>query len=126
MRRAHLLVSAHRPFSPGAEALTRRARAAFPGGDTRASARFALYPLRIERASGCRMTDVDGHEPLSVVSNFTALPHGHARPEAAQAAKGATYAAPSAAQVELAVPLIGRAPSIEQMRFAQLPALRAA
>ena len=122
MSKEHPLIGAYREFSPRSEALARRAQAVFPGGDTRASAHFEPYPLSIESASGCTMMDVDGHELLDFMNNFTSLLHGHAHPDVvaavqAQAAKGTAYAAPSAEQIELAELIAARVPSIEQMRF---------
>jgi glutamate-1-semialdehyde 2,1-aminomutase len=118
----HPLVSAYRAFSPASESLSFRARAVFPGGDTRASAHFGPYPLVISGASGCRLTDVDGNELLDFMNNFTSLIHGHAHPDVvaaieSQAPKGSAYAAPNLAQIELAELIVDRVPSIEQLRF---------
>lgn len=118
----HPLVTAYREFSPGSEAMAARARAVFPGGDTRSSAHYAPYPLVMESAAGCRLRDVDGHEFLDFMNNFTSLIHGHAHPEVvaavqSQVAKGSAYAASNDAQIELAELIAGRVPSIEQLRF---------
>lgn len=118
----HPLVAAYRAFAPTSEALSKRARAVFPGGDTRSSAHFAPYPLVMESGSGCRLTDVDGNELLDFMNNFTSLIHGHAHADvvaaiAAQAPRGSAYAAPNLAQIELAELIADRVPSVAQLRF---------
>ncbi len=102
--------------------LIEEARRFLPGGDTRISAHFAPHPLFIERASGCRLIDADGHELLDFMNNFTSLIHGHAHPDVvaaiqAQSEKGTAYAATSLNQIELAELIAERVPSIEQLRF---------
>lgn len=122
MRDEHPLVAAYRAFSPTSEKLCKRAQAVFPGGDTRASAHYGPYPLVVDEAHGCRLTDVDGNELLDFMNNFTSLIHGHAHPDVVaaiqkQAPKGSAYAAPSLPQMELAELLVERIPSLQQMRF---------
>jgi glutamate-1-semialdehyde 2,1-aminomutase len=122
VRDEHPLVGAYRAFSPTSEKLAKRAQAVFPGGDTRSSAHYGPYPLVIQEAHGCRLTDVDGNELLDFMNNFTSLIHGHAHPDVvaaiqAQAPKGSAYAAPNLTQVELAELLVERIPSLEQLRF---------
>jgi len=65
------VVAAYRDWAPSSGRLIEDARRSFPGGDTRMSAHFGPYPLFIERASGCRMIDADGHEILDFMNNFT-------------------------------------------------------
>ena len=121
-REEHPLVTEYRRFSPGSETLAERSTAVFPGGDTRSSAHYGPYPLVMDRASGCHITDVDGHELLDFMNNFTSLIHGHAYPAVVaavheQSAKGSAYAATSLNQIELAELIVERVPSIEQLRF---------
>ena len=103
----HQLITEYRNFSPNSAAFSARASQVFPGGDTRASAHYKPYPLAIERAAGSRLYDVDGHELIDFMNNFTSLIHGHAHPEVVaaiqhQAPLGSAYAACNDAQVELA------------------------
>jgi len=116
------LLEAYRAFSPTSEAITQRSQAVFPGGDTRSSAHYGPYPLVMDKASGCQLTDVDGNQILDFMNNFTSLIHGHAHPDVVQAIQtqaplGSAYAAPNLAQIELAELIVDRVPSIEQMRF---------
>jgi glutamate-1-semialdehyde 2,1-aminomutase len=112
-------------------------RRVFPGGDTRMSAHYAPYPVFMESGQGCRIVDVDGHEYVDFMNNFTSLIHGHAHPATVaavseQMTRGSAYAAPTRSQIELARLIVERVPSIEQLRFtssgseATLMALRAA
>ncbi len=122
MRDEHPLVAAYRAFSPTSEKLAGRAKKVFPGGDTRSSAHYGPYPLVMQEAHGCRLTDVDGNELLDFMNNFTSLIHGHAHPDVvaaiqAQAPRGSAYAAPSLTQIELAELLVARIPALEQLRF---------
>lgn len=121
-RTEHPLIRAYREFSPLSAQQAQRAQAVFPGGDTRSSAHYGPYPLSMEEASGCRLRDIDGHELLDFMNNFTSLIHGHAYPPVVEAvqrqvAAGSAYAAPSMDQIELAELIAQRVPSIEQLRF---------
>lgn len=133
----HPLITEYRNWSQKSEQLSRRARKVFPGGDTRASAHYGPYPLVMENALGCRLVDVDGHEIIDFMNNFTSLIHGHAHPAVVEAvsqqvASGSAYAAPSMNQIELAELIADRITSVEQLRFcssgseATLMALRCA
>ena len=118
----HPIIEEYIAFSPGSAALAKRAAAVFPGGDTRASAHYGPYPLAMDHAEGCILTDVDGHEIIDFMNNFTSLIHGHAFPAVVEAvqtqiALGSAYAAPNESQVALAELIVGRVPSIEQLRF---------
>jgi len=121
-RAEHPLVQAYRKFSPTSAARAERARAVFPGGDTRSSAHYGPYPLVMEQARGCVMTDADGNHVLDFMNNFTSLIHGHAYAPVVNAvqhqiAQGSAYAAPSNDQIELGELIRSRVPSIDLMRF---------
>lgn len=109
-------------FSPCSRDRAAAASEVFPGGDTRASAHFAPYPLCIEHAEGAYLVDADGHKLLDCMNNFTSLIHGHAHPDTVKAvceqmARGSAYAAPTDSQIELARHIRDRVPGIEQLRF---------
>ncbi|MCS5575082.1 MAG: aminotransferase class III-fold pyridoxal phosphate-dependent enzyme, partial [Pseudomonadales bacterium] len=118
----HPIIEQYIAFSPGSEALAKRAAEVFPGGDTRSSAHYGPYPLAMAHANGCVLTDVDGHEIIDFMNNFTSLIHGHAHPDVvnavqAQVADGSAYAAPNDNQIALAEIIVDRVRSIEKMRF---------
>ena len=81
----HPIIEQYIAFSPGSQALAKRAVEVFPGGDTRASAHYGPYPLAMAHAEGCVLTDVDGHEIIDFMNNFTSLIHGHAHPDVVEA-----------------------------------------
>jgi len=56
------------------------ARKYMPGGDTQTSIFFWPYPIWIEKAEGCQITDVDGNEYIDFHNCYTTLVLGHANP----------------------------------------------
>jgi glutamate-1-semialdehyde 2,1-aminomutase len=106
-------------------ALFRRACEVTPGGvnsPVRAFRSVGGEPFFVERASGARLWDVDGNEYLDYVLSWGPLILGHAHPEvvrsvAEAAARGTSYGAPTAAEVELAEAVRGFFPSMERLRF---------
>ena len=118
----HPLVQKFCQWSPRSARFMERACGVFPGGDTRASAHFDPWPLVMERGQGCYLYDIDGHELLDFMNNFTSMIHGHAHPEtvtavAGQVSLGSAHAAPGVKQVALAELIVSRVPSVERMRF---------
>jgi glutamate-1-semialdehyde 2,1-aminomutase len=79
-------------------------------------------PLFIRRASGARLTDVDGNEFIDYVMSWGPLIHGHAprgltTALAAAARKGTSFGAPNALEVELGERVRRLMPSLERVRF---------
>ncbi len=108
--------------TPASAALAERARRVMPGGDTRAVAFHAPYPLAAASGHGHTVVDLDGNEYTDVLYNYTSLLHGHANSviEAAvveQLPKGTNYAMALESQVRLADHLVERVASVEQVRF---------
>jgi glutamate-1-semialdehyde 2,1-aminomutase len=98
------------------------AAAVMPGGDTRAAGHHAPYQLTMVRGAGPRLTDLDGHDYLDLIGNFTSLVHGNAYPPIVEAARralehGSNWPARNEHAVELAEALVARVPSVEQVRF---------
>ena len=99
-----------------------RARAVFPGGDTRAATFYLPYPATIAETAGSRLIDVDGNEYVDLLFNYTSMIAGHAHPAVTEAvattfARTTPVAAPVVGQVELAEEIVGRVASVEQLRF---------
>jgi glutamate-1-semialdehyde 2,1-aminomutase len=102
-----------------------RATRLLPGGvdsPVRAFKSVGGSPLFIARASGSRLTDVDGNTYIDYVMSWGPLIHGHApkglASAIARAARGGTsYGAPSPLEVALAERVCRMMPSIEQVRF---------
>ena len=56
------------------------ATAVMPGGNTRTVLHYAPFPLAMERAAGCRLWDLDGHEFVDFLGEYTAGIFGHSHP----------------------------------------------
>ncbi|HEV3228975.1 MAG TPA: glutamate-1-semialdehyde 2,1-aminomutase [Solirubrobacteraceae bacterium] len=112
------------PHTRSAE-LYRRALEVLPGGvnsPVRAMSAIGREPLFVERAAGAELVDVDGNRYIDWVCSWGPLIHGHAHPrivEAVQraAARGTTFGAPTAGEVELAEEVIARVPTVEMLRM---------
>ena len=112
------------PTSGSAELMERAARL-FPGGvssPVRAFGSVGGTPRVIERGLGARVWDVDGSELLDYVGSWGPMILGHADPEVVAAvqeaaARGTSYGAPNAGEVELAELIVGAMPHLERLRF---------
>jgi glutamate-1-semialdehyde 2,1-aminomutase len=107
------------------DTLFTNAQRVIPGGvnsPVRAFRSVGGTPRFIERGSGARAWDADGKSYIDYVGSWGPLILGHAYPpvvEAVQAAaaKGLSFGAPTAAEVELAELLCQRVPGVEQVRL---------
>ena len=105
--------------------LYRRAVLALPGGvnsPVRAMRQIGREPIFIERGEGCELIDVDGNRYLDWVCSWGPLILGHAEPGVVAAvseaaARGTSYGAATAAEVELAEEVCGRVASVEMVRM---------
>jgi len=79
----------YRASHPRSAALTERARAAIPGGITHDIRHLLPFPTYIERASGARKWDVDGHEYVDYWMGHGALFLGHCHPAVVKAVEQA-------------------------------------
>ncbi len=92
------------------------------GGVSRNTLLRAPHPIYVERASGCRVTDVDGVERVDFANNMAALILGHAHPAivaavSAQLERGTAYTMATRIEIEYACQLRARAPGFEKLRF---------
>jgi glutamate-1-semialdehyde 2,1-aminomutase len=95
---------------------------ALPGGNTRSVLFYHPYPLSIKTANGARLIDVDGHEYVDLLGEYTAGLYGHSEPviiEAIQAAakNGINFGSQHEDEVKLAAMVKQRFPSIDLIRF---------
>ena len=107
---------------PGSSALMDDARRYLPGGETRSVTHYEPFPSFIQSGQGQFLLDVDGHEYLDVVNNYTSLIHGNAFGPVAAAVRpllehGAAFASAHRLQLELARRLTERVASAELVRF---------
>ena len=105
--------------------LLARAEAVMPGGvssPVRAYRAVGGQPPFIVSGAGARVTDADGREYIDLVCSWGPLILGHAHPAVVsaiqtQAARGASYGAPTPLEVELAETIVAAVPSVEMLRF---------
>ena len=109
---------------PASQALFDRARSVTPGGvnsPVRAFRAVGGTPRFIASGQGCWLTDVDGRRYVDLVCSWGPLIHGHAHPFVVSAiqeaaAKGTSFGAPTAGEVELAEELVART-AAEEVRL---------
>ena len=65
---------------PKTKALHERATAVMPGGNTRSVLFTAPFPVRAEKAQGSTITDIDGHDYLDLLGEYSAGIYGHSHP----------------------------------------------
>jgi glutamate-1-semialdehyde 2,1-aminomutase len=70
---------------PKTEALQARAAAVMPGGNTRTILYTAPFPIRVARAAEATITDIDGHDYLDLLGEYSAGLYGHSHPRIAAA-----------------------------------------
>lgn len=107
------------------EVLFRQAKNVIPGGvnsPVRAFKSVGCNPFFVQKASGCKMTDVDGNEYIDYVGSWGPMILGHCHPKVVEAiqktaASGASFGAPTAGETELAEMVCAAYPNIEQVRM---------
>jgi glutamate-1-semialdehyde 2,1-aminomutase len=110
---------------PRSDALYERACRVIPGGvssPVRAFRAVGGTPLFMERGAGAQIFDADGRAYLDLVCSWGPLIAGHAHPAVVAAvsaalARGTTFGAPCAGEVELAERVTAAYPAAEQVRF---------
>jgi len=107
------------------EELFARARRVIPGGvdsPVRAFGAVGGTPPFIERGEGAYLIDVEGNRYVDYVQSWGALLFGHAHAEiveaaSAAAARGTSFGAPTALEVELAERIVEAVPGIDMVRL---------
>ncbi|MBT9385339.1 aminotransferase class III-fold pyridoxal phosphate-dependent enzyme [Pseudooceanicola sp. CBS1P-1] len=115
--------SAYVARNPGSAAALERARRVMPGGNTRTSLWSDPFPLSVASGQGCHIRDVDGHDYVDFLGEFTAGIFGHTAPALAEAmarvhAEGINLSSHTPYEAALAERLVARFPSMELLRFA--------
>ena len=93
-----------------------------PGGNTRSAIHIDPFPLTMARGEGAWLWDIDGHEYVDFLSEFTAGIYGHSHPAIRRAIEGAlegglNFGAHNATEARFAAAICARFPSIELVRF---------
>jgi glutamate-1-semialdehyde 2,1-aminomutase len=100
----------------------RAACEAMPGGNTRSAIHVDPFPLTMVRGESARLWDLDGHEYVDFLSEFTAGIFGHSHPAILRAINeavegGLNFGAHNAAEARFAAAICARFPSIDLVRF---------
>src|SRR5579863_3663316 len=112
----------YRARNPKSLAQYEEACAALPGGNTRSAIFVEPFPLTMVRGEGSRLWDLDGHEYVDFLAEFTAGLYGHSHPLIRRAIdraldSGVNFGAHGPAEARFARAICGRFPSIELVRF---------
>src|SRR5436309_7046822 len=112
----------YRAKNPKSLAQHRAACAAMPGGNTRSAIHVDPFPLTMARGEGARLWDLDGHDYVDFLSEFTAGIYGHSHPLIRRAIdqaldSGVNFGAHGPAEARFAQAICDRFPSIELVRF---------
>jgi glutamate-1-semialdehyde 2,1-aminomutase len=107
---------------PRTSELHDRAGAYLPGGNTRSVLYHRPFPLRIARAWDANIADVDGHEYVDLLGEYSAGLYGHSNPVVIDAMiaairEGVSRGAHTGYEVDLAEAVCARFASIERVRF---------
>src|SRR5579859_3733045 len=108
--------------NPTSQRLFREQQGPVPGGDTHAARSFEPFPLFIDRCSGSRKWDVDGHEYVDYWMGHGSLLLGHGHPAVQEAieeqlSRGLHASGESEQALRLAQMICDLLPSAEQVRF---------
>ena len=112
----------YRARNPKSLAQHRKACTAMPGGNTRSAIHVDPFPLTMARGEKARLWDIDRHQYVDFLSEFTAGIYGHSHPAIRQAietalADGLNFGAHNAIEARFAAAICARFPSIELVRF---------
>lgn len=107
---------------PLTRALHERARQFLPGGNTRSVLYHQPFPLRIASAWDAMLRDVDGHDYVDLLGEYSAGLYGHSDPAVTKAMtdalhEGLSRGAHTRYEVDLAEAVCARFASIERVRF---------
>lgn len=112
----------HTAANPKSAARHEAALEVMPGGNTRSILFYPPFPLTITRGEGARLWDLDGHEYVDFLGEYTAGLYGHSHPVIQAAVRdalagGIVLGGPNPHEAELARLICQRFPSCEQVRF---------
>jgi glutamate-1-semialdehyde 2,1-aminomutase len=107
---------------PVTSQMHKRAEEFLPGGNTRTVLYHRPFPLRIARAWDAVLQDVDGHEYVDLLGEYSAGLYGHSHPVVVKAmmdalSEGISRGAHTRYEVDLAEAICTRFASIERIRF---------
>lgn len=116
-------MTAHAKFSASrSEELYERAKTVLPGGVSRNTVLRSPYPLYVDRAEGCHVTDIEGVTRIDFANNMASLIHGHSHPVVnkaviAQLQRGTAFSIATEVEIVYAEHLCSRNDHFEKLRF---------
>jgi glutamate-1-semialdehyde 2,1-aminomutase len=107
---------------PASAAAHRDSLAVMPGGNTRSVLFHGPFPFTAEKGEGCVLTDIDGHQTVSMIGEFTAGLFGHSHPAIRAAVmraldSGVNLTAHNRFEGRFAKLVCDRFPSLDRVRF---------
>ena len=107
---------------PIGAAMHDEAREVMPGGNTRTVLYHPPFPLRMASGAAQRVVDVDGHEYVDMLGEYTAGLYGHSQQPILDAVRaalddGISLAGHNVYEARLARVLVERFPALELVRF---------
>ena len=108
--------------NPASRAAFEAACRVMPGGNTRTSLFYTPFPLTLRSGAGASVSDVDGHDYVDFLGEYTAGLYGHNNPLIRQAIDraldlGIVLGGQNETEAELARVLVERIPCFERVRF---------
>ena len=114
--------NAYRKRTPKSRAAIEKASKYMPGGQTRRGTFYFPYPIWVDKAEGCKLTDVDGNEYIDFHNCYTTMIVGHGNPKVLEAIKQQLMK--STADSTMSLPVIRwaelmcqRVKSVDEIRF---------
>ena len=112
----------YRKRTPKSQAATKKAEKFMPGGQTRRGTFYPPYPIWVDKAEGCKLTDVDGNEYIDFHNCYTTMIVGHGNPKVLEAIRQQLLK--STADSTMSLPVIHwaelmcqRVKSVDEIRF---------
>lgn len=108
--------------NPLSAAQYRRATGPLPGGNTRSVLFYRPFPLALAGGEGCHVHDLDGHDYIDFLSEYTAGLYGHSNPLILAAVhkaldSGIVLGGQNSMEADLAEAVVTRFPSLDRVRF---------
>ena len=111
-------VTAH----PNSKARYERALKTMPGANTRTVLHYDPFPVTVVKGDGARVTDLDGHQYVDMLGEYTAGLYGHSQPAIIAALtevlqSGLVLGGPNEYEAKLAELMCARFPAVELVSF---------
>ena len=104
--------------NPDSQAQLEKAAKVLPGGNTRTVLFYPPFPLTITKGEGCHLWDLDGHQYIDFLGEYTAGLFGHSNPIIRAAIdralnNGIVMGGQNRAEADLGAAIVGRFPGID-------------